>query len=112
MTNTAFQKAWKSYQHFLNIEAGGKDASRARPKVTTVVPFTCHQLRHTLVTRCFGFGVDLRVVQEFCGHADMKVTSEVYAHLSQKKIEDSVTLINEQYAPQKTAIKTDTVKMQ
>lgn len=49
MSYTAFQAAWRSYQHYLNIAAGGKDASRSNPKIQAVEPFTAHQLRHPYV---------------------------------------------------------------
>lgn len=110
MTSTAFASAWNSYQHFLNIEAGGKDASRSKPKVIAIEPFTCHMLRHTFVTRCFESGVDMRVVQEFCGHADLRMTSEVYTHLSQKKVDDSVDLLNEYYIKEKSLVNPKGVK--
>lgn len=47
MTETAWNTSWNSYLHFLNIQAGGRDASRSRPKLVVVDRFTAHQLRHT-----------------------------------------------------------------
>ncbi len=32
----AYSEAWKSYMHYLNIQAGGKDRSRSNPKVIAI----------------------------------------------------------------------------
>jgi integrase len=43
--------------------------------------FVLHACRHTCATRLVEAGVNLRVVQEFMGHASIK-TTERYAHVS------------------------------
>lgn len=50
MTKQSYKRAWESYMHCLNIAAGGRDASRSRPKIQAIEEFTTHQLRHTYVT--------------------------------------------------------------
>ena len=79
MSRQAFTSAWRSYQHYLNIAAGGKDASRSRPKIAAVEPFTAHQLRHTYATMLYDAGVDILTAQRLLGHADPQTTMRVYS---------------------------------
>ena len=46
---------------------------------------TCHTFRHSYATHLLENGVNIRVVQELMGHADVK-TTEVYTHVMQKNI--------------------------
>ncbi len=94
MSNTAFRCAWDSYQHYLNIAAGGKDASRSNPKIQAVEPFTAHQLRHTYATMLYDAGVDVLTAQRLLGHADVQTTMRVYTHLSAQKEQQSIAALN------------------
>ena len=41
--------------------------------------------RHTFATRCFENGVDAKVVQSYLGHASLKMTMDLYTHVTEDK---------------------------
>lgn len=41
-----------------------------------------HDLRHTFLTRCAESGININVAQSLAGHSDIKVTLQVYTHVS------------------------------
>lgn len=85
MTETAFKRAWSSYEHYLNILAGGKDATRKHKKVVKFDHITPHMLRHTYATLLYDAGVDVKKAQKNLGHSDVSTTLQIYTHLSDEK---------------------------
>ena len=95
MSAQAYSEAWKSYMHYLNIEAGGRDRSRSNPKVVAMEPFTAHQLRHSYATMLYDADVDVKTAQKLLGHADFSVTMKIYTHLSAEKETAGIEKLNE-----------------
>lgn len=50
-------------------------------------PLTSHALRHTHVAMLAEAGVPLDTISRRCGHADSKVTKEIYMHVTKKMVE-------------------------
>ena len=98
MSDRGWLTSWNSYQHYLNIQAGGKDASRSNPKIVAVEPFTAHQLRHTYATMLYDAGVDVKTAQELLGHADPSVTMNIYTHLSTQKKDAALQALSAHFA--------------
>lgn len=47
--------------------------------------FSGHTLRHTFATRCFEAGVQAKVVQSYLGHATLKMTMDLYTHVTEER---------------------------
>lgn len=47
--------------------------------------FRAHDLRHTFATFLYDAGVDVKAAQYFLGHSDIKMTLDLYTHLSKER---------------------------
>lgn len=57
--------------------------------------FSGHTLRHTFATRCFEAGIEPKVVQSYLGHATLKMTMDLYTHVTgDKATEDIERIVN------------------
>ena len=54
-------------------------------KQRTLFKFTSHDLRHTFATALYDAGVPVKAAQYFLGHADIKITLDLYTHLSRER---------------------------
>ena len=69
------------------LDSGLQKAVRATvPRAGLTKRVTCHTFRHSYATHLLESGVNIRIVQELMGHADVK-TTEIYTHVMQKNIE-------------------------
>lgn len=50
-----------------------------------VFSFRAHDLRHTFCSMLYSSGVDVKTAAYLMGHADIRVTMEIYTHLSREK---------------------------
>ena len=55
--------------------------------------FSGHTLRHTFATRCFEAGVQPKVVQSYLGHATLKMTMDLYTHVTEDKATEDIERI-------------------
>mgnify|MGYP003565817703 CR=1 len=55
---------------------------------------SCHTLRHCFATHMLENGVNIRVVQELMGHADVK-TTEIYTHVMQKNMDAVISPVDQ-----------------
>lgn len=55
------------------------------PEEPVLLPrFSCHTLRHTFTTRMVESGMNVKVVQDILGHADITTTMNIYADVTQE----------------------------
>lgn len=71
------------------------DIVRKRKQSTPrkVFSFRTHDLRHTFCSFLYNSGVDVKTAAYYMGHADVRVTMEIYTHLSKEKKKTSETLM-------------------
>ncbi|MDO5445039.1 MAG: tyrosine-type recombinase/integrase [Eubacteriales bacterium] len=91
----AFQRRYQTYHYKCN----GKEYTKylkvgdRAPYTGTVVSIDFdvqpHQLRHTFITELILSGANIKKVQYLAGHADVKVTLAIYAHLMENRPEDT-----------------------
>jgi len=63
-----------------NMEVLEKASAKKSKKPTVVLlpRFSCHSLRHTCATRLCEAGINLKVIQDVLGHADITTTMNIY----------------------------------
>ena len=61
-----------------------QDEHRASPDYVWF-SFRAHDLRHTFATALYDAGVDVKAAQYFLGHADIRMTMDLYTHLSRER---------------------------
>jgi len=54
---------------------------------------TSHMLRHSYCTSLFRAGIDLKTAQYLMGHADIKMTANIYTHIEQEQIDKAAIKI-------------------
>ncbi len=53
-----------------------------------------HDLRHTFAAMSLEYGVDIKTLQEMLGHASVKMTLDVYSHVTDKMRKNAADTIN------------------
>jgi integron integrase len=78
-------RSGKELRHHV-LESGlQKAVTRAAAQVGLDKKVGCHTLRHSFATHMLEHGVNIRVLQELLGHADVK-TTEIYTHVMARDI--------------------------
>jgi len=68
------------------LESGLQKAVKTAVKRAGITKrVSCHTFRHSFATHMLENGVNIRVVQELMGHADVK-TTEIYTHVMEKDL--------------------------
>ena len=94
MSETAYRRAWNSYRHYLNLQAGGRDASRTRAKFQGYRQYHSTYAPSHLRIMLYEAGVDIKSAQRFLGHADIEMTLAVYTHLTKFKEDEAINSLN------------------
>lgn len=77
MHHGKFEYSWNKYIQEANISV------------------TPHQLRHTYATMLYEAGIDLKDAQSLMGHSDIKVTQNIYTHISEKQRKKTAIKLND-----------------
>lgn len=101
VSDTAFERAFESYQYMMEVEMNGVRKRWADEKqLAAWKPFTvrCHDLRHTFCSMLYDAGVDVKTAQVWMGHADVMVTMRIYTHLSQHKQDKAIAAAKKHFS--------------
>lgn len=81
------KRLWKSLWNKMNLKAGTR-TYRNKLQEPYLVPkdLTPYCLRHDFCTRLAKNNVDIRIAQRLMGHADIKLTANVYTHVDDSSI--------------------------
>lgn len=66
------------------------EAQEQRREPVLLPPISCHSFRHTGCTRLAEAHIDIKTLQEFMGHSDIKVTMNVYNHVDNERMAKEV----------------------
>lgn len=98
--SSSYKRMWKSLKREMNILMGCKVYRNALippfPLAADIVPYC---LRHTYCTNLQKQGVDIRVAQYLMGHADIKMTANIYTHNDIDTAAEAAAKINISVAP-------------
>lgn len=67
------------------IHAVIREINLLRPNNDLFKNFSGHTFRHTFATRCFEHEIAPKVVQSYLGHASVKMTLDLYTHVTKEK---------------------------
>lgn len=85
---------WHNFKRALDIHMGAK-VYRNKIIVSVVAPdLVPYCLRHTYCTDLQNKGVPINIAKYLMGHSDIRVTSKIYTHTTDKTLEIAATLIN------------------
>ena len=75
------QALWRSFKRQLNITMGCKVyRNELMPPLPVADDLTPYCLRHTYCTDLQKMGIDIRTAQYLMGHADIRMTANIYTH--------------------------------
>jgi len=102
-TDASWKRMWESYLLEINFKHGDFSPFQNKPKskfdpggVPFVIPhITPHWLRHTFATLLYFAGVDILSAKELLGHADIKMTLEIYTHLDKQHKRKSISKLDD-----------------
>jgi len=78
-------RSGKERRHHVMESGLQKAVKRAADRAGIDKRVTCHTLRHSFATTMLENGINIRMLQEIMGHADVK-TTELYTHVMDKDI--------------------------
>ena len=84
----------------INTGLGSKTFYRHYQKILKAADITdinFHTLRHTFATRCLESGMDLLTISKTLGHSSVKITGDVYLHMSQPHQKECLDMLNAVY---------------
>lgn len=67
-----------------------KEINFVRDETEQMESFSGHTFRHTFASNCYREGFDLKEIQRLLGHANLQMTANLYVHVFEDKLNDSI----------------------
>lgn len=94
-TQKSYQRLCKHLRREMNISMGCKvSRNQLIPPYPLADDFTPYDLRHTFCTDLQKKGVDIRTAQYLMGHADIKMTANIYTHADKSTVIDAAKILS------------------
>lgn len=74
LSKSAYDRGWDSYNLKMDALLDNKKFS-----------VRAHDLRHTFATALYDAGVDVKTAQYYLGHSDIRMTMDLYTHISKER---------------------------
>lgn len=90
ITESAAKRNWDTFCNIITRHLNGERLTPARDSHAgdpDRIIFKCrmHDLRHTFATMLYDAHVDVKAAQYYLGHSDLKITLDLYTHLSHER---------------------------
>lgn len=93
-TKSSYSRCSESLKRDMNIDMGCRVyRNKLIPPLPLADDFVPYDLRHTYCTNLQKAGVDIRTAQKLMGHADIKMTANIYTHVDDDEILKAADLI-------------------
>lgn len=94
MSEHRYTQSWHSFMREMDIIAGAQTYRNQIIMHKLAQDLTPYNLRHTYATSLAEKGVDIKTAQYLLGHSDIRVTMNIYTHVSEKMIEEAKAKLN------------------
>lgn len=94
-TPNSIRRAFIGIRNAYNKQEEEEAYLEIRTEKQLLPDFSPHTLRHTYCTRMAENGVDIKVLQELMGHANITVTMQVYNHVDKDRIKREFIGLND-----------------
>ena len=95
MDKTSYKRTWRALRRSMNIKMGCRiyrnQLIPPLPLAEDLVPYC---FRHTYCTNLQKQGIDIRIAQYLMGHADIKMTANIYTHNDKTSAIEAAKKIN------------------
>ena len=88
-------RRWKFFSYHVNIEMGAETYRNAIIKEKTLPGFVPYCLRHEYCTELARRGIDIRTAQKLMGHADIRMTANIYTNLDKSDVLSAARILTE-----------------
>lgn len=97
-TQTSAANLWETAKAKVNRYVEDKVNKKIEDEEQKIkINLTFRALRHTYATALYDAGIDLKSAQEILGHADFKITMNIYTHIQNERRENNVIKIQDLY---------------